>query len=271
MTSLKETLRGSLRRKVNKKFIYEIPASFDIVGDIAIFNKFPIQLVRKEKLIARTLMSLHKNVKVVLKKTKPVSGKLRTPRLKVISGESRKETTHRESGCLIRVNVEKCYFSPRLSGERLRIAKLVKDGERVLVLFSGVGVYPCVIAKHAKPSEIVCVELNKVAHRYAVENAKLNKVTNVQLIDGDVKEVLPKVKGLFDRIVMPLPKDSPTYLEMAVKKLQPHGVIHLYLFSEERKFPAIVEHYKKYFESVTLVKCGAYSPRVYRICLDLQT
>lgn len=271
MTSLKSTLGGSLRRKVKKSIIHSIPSSFDVIGDIAVFNKFPIQLVRKEKLIARTLMSLHKNVRVVLKKVKPVSGKYRTQRLKVISGELRKETTHKESGCLIRVNVEKCYFSPRLSGERLRIAKMIHGGERVLVLFSGVGVYPCVIAKNSKPKEVYGIELNKIAHKYAQENIKLNKLQNVYVINGDVKDELPKLEGKFDRIIMPLPKDSPTFLEPAVSKIKTGGMIHLYLFAEEREFADIITRYKKAFEEVTLVKCGAYSPRVYRICLDLRS
>ena len=270
MTSLKSTLKGSLRRKVKRSIIQGIPSSFDVIGDIAVFNKFPIQLVRKEKLIARTLMSLHKNVKVVLKKIKPVSGKYRTQRLKVISGELRKETTHKESGCLIRVNVEKCYFSPRLSGERLRIAKMVQGGERILVLFSGVGVYPCVIAKNSRPKEVYGIELNKVAHRYAEQNIKLNKLQNVYLVNGDVKDELPKLEGKFDRIVMPLPKDSPTFLEPAVKKVKPGGMIHIYLFAREDEFEQILERYRKAFDNVELVKCGAYSPRVYRICLDLK-
>ncbi len=270
MTSLKSALKRSLRRKVKKSIIQSIPSSFDIVGDIAIFNTFPIQLVRKEKLIARTLMSLHKNVKVVLKKVKPVSGRYRTQRLKLISGEQRKETTHKESGCLIRVNVEKCYFSPRLSGERLRIAKMVRGGERVLVLFSGVGVYPCVIAKNAKPKEVYGIELNKAAHRHAEENVRANKLKNVYLINGDVRDELPKLEGNFDRIVMPLPKDSPTFLEDAVKKVKDGGMIHIYLFAQESDFEEIIARYKKAFDEVSLVKCGAYSPRVHRICLDLK-
>jgi hypothetical protein len=44
-----------------------------------------------------------------------------------MSGEKRTETTHKENGVNIKLDVEKCYFSPRLSQERLRIAKLVKN------------------------------------------------------------------------------------------------------------------------------------------------
>lgn len=265
MTSLREALQKVLRRKE----LALLPTSFDIVGDIAIFSKMPKELAKREKVIAKTLMTVHPNVHVVLKKTKFYSGKLRTPRMKVIYGDSRKETVHKENGCLLKLHVEKCYFSPRLSGERLRIAHLVRKGERVLVLFSGVGVYPCVIAKNAQPQEVVGVELNAVAHRYALENVKQNKLTNVRVLHGDVKKVLPQLEEHFDRIVLPLPKDSPSYLEPALKKLTPHGVMHLYLFAQESTFHDIIERFKKYFKKVSLVRCGAYSPRVYRVCLDL--
>ena len=266
MVNLKEYLSN----KLSEKELSLAPSSFDIVGDIAVFNKFPKELSKKEKLIGNALMQLNKNIKVVVVKSKAYSGKLRLPKLKLIAGEKRKETVHKENGVGLKLNVEKCYFSSRLGTERLRISKLVKKNEKVLVLFSGVAPYICVISKNSKAKEIYGIELNKVAHKYALENIRLNKINNVRLFQGDVKKILPKIKESFDRILMPLPKDSHKYLNMALKKLKPKGIVHIYLFSEEKNFNKLVNKYKKKFKFVKLTKCGAYSPRVYRICLDLR-
>ena len=145
MTSLKEILSN----KLSKKDLQILPKSFDVVGDIAIFNKFPKELYKKSKVIGESLISINKSIKVVAIKSKNYTGRLRTLKLKIIAGEKKKETIYKENGIILKLNVEKCYFSPRLSSERLRIAKLVRPNEDVLVLFSGVGPYQCVIAKNS--------------------------------------------------------------------------------------------------------------------------
>ena len=262
-------LKQALAQQLTKKDSSLVPSSFDIIGDIALFNDFPSALRKKEKLIAKTLMSLNPHIKVVAKKTGKFSGKHRTPKITIIAGEKRKETMHKENGCLLKLNIEKCYFSPRLSTERLRIAKLVKKEESILVLFSGVAPYTCVIAKNAQPKEIVGIELNKIAHRYALANVQKNKLTNIKLYQGDIRKVLPTIKKKFERIIMPLPKDSPTYLDLALKKLKPKGTIHLYLFMHEKEFLSIKKHYQQCFKKVSLVRCGVFAPHVLRMCLDL--
>jgi tRNA (guanine37-N1)-methyltransferase len=263
-------LKSMLESKVTKKELSSIPSSFDLIGDIAIFNDIPKEVKKHEKLIAQTIMQIHPHIKVVMKKVGKFSGKLRTPKLAIIAGEKRKETVHKENGCTLKLNVETCYFSPRLSSERLRIAHLVKKGENVLVLFSGVAPYPCVLAKNASPKEIQAIELNKAAHNYAEENMQRNKLRNVILYQGNVKNVLPKLNKKFDRIIMPLPKESPTYLDSAVKKLKPKGTIHLYLFAHEDQYAFLIKEYKKKFKSVKLTPCGVYAPKISRVCLDLK-
>ena len=86
------------------------------------------------------------------------------------------------------MNVEKVYFSPRLSEERKRIFQQVKNNETILVMFSGIAVYPIVISKNTKAKAIVGIEINPIAHKYALENLKLNKISNVKLFLDDVKK-----------------------------------------------------------------------------------
>lgn len=269
MVTLKEALKG----KLTEKQIRLVPKSFDVVGDILIFSGFPEELKNKEKIVGETILGLMKNVKVVCKKTKIHSGVFRTKKVKIMAGDRRKTTEHKENNVGVKLNVETCYFSPRLSNERLRIAKLVKKGESVLVMFSGVGIYPLVISKNTLAKEVYGIEINPFAHRFAEENLKLNKISNVELFLGDVKKVIPKLKKKFDRIVMPLPKSAEEFLDIALKAAKKGTVIHFYDFLFEKDFDQAVSKIKKHCKKckiIQVVKCGQYSPRKYRICVDFK-
>jgi len=246
-----------------------IPKSYEIVGDILIFAGFPKELEKKEKEIAKDFLEKLKHVKVVAKKTKNFSGKYRLQKLKIMAGERRKKTIHTENGVKIKVNPEKTYFSSKSSTERLRITKLIKKEETVLVMFSGVAPYPLTIAKHSKAKEIYGVESNPDAHELGLQNIALNKFKNILLYKGDVRRVLPKIKKKFDRIIMPHPSDSEAYLRLAKSKLKPKGKIHMYILEKEENFKELKKKYKKY--KPKLVKAGSPSPGKFRVCLDLKT
>lgn len=242
--------------------------SYDILGDIAVLDN------KGTKKQALALLKNNKSLKVVLKRAGIFKGKYRTRKLSWLAGEKRKTTRYKESDCYFDLDIEKCYFSSRLANERLRILKQVKKNESILVMFSGVAVYPIVIAKHKLVKEIYAVEINPIAHKYAQANVQLNKLNNIKLYSGDVKKVLPKIKKKFDRIIMPLPKDAPLFLDLAVKKLKKGGIINLYYFFEENNLKEqakelLSKHLKK-FKILNVVKCGAYSPYVYRTCIDFK-
>jgi len=242
--------------------------SYDILGDIAVLDD------KGTKKQALSLLKNNKNLKVVLKRAGIFKGKYRTRKLSWLAGEKRKETIYKESNCLFKLDIEKCYFSSRLANERLRILKQIKNRETILVLFSGVAPYPIIIAKNKPVDEIYAIEVNPAAHKYAQENILLNKLNNIKLYKGDVKKVLPKIKKKFDRIIMPLPKDAPLFLNLAIKKLKKGGIINLYYFFEEDNLKEqarklLSKHLKK-FKILNIVKCGAYSPYVYRTCIDFK-
>ncbi|MFH1850543.1 MAG: class I SAM-dependent methyltransferase family protein [archaeon] len=264
------TLKQVLGPVLTKKELSIAPTSFDIVGDIMIFADFPKELEKKQKKIGEAIIKNFKNVGVVCKKVRKYGGQFRTPILRIIAGERRKETLCMENGARIKLHVEKCYFSTRLSNERKRIYQLVKPGERILVMFSGVAPYPLVIAKNTKAKEIAGVEKNPAAHKYAEENVKLNKAPNIRLFCGDVRDIVPKL-GKFDRILMPLPKGAEKYLDVAKKASKRGTVVHFYDFLNERDFELAEKKIRKSFkraESLGLVKCGQYGPGVFRVCLD---
>jgi len=266
---LKEALQG----KLSAKELEKVTGSFDIIGGIAKIDVDP-SLKKKEKIIAAAVLAQNPSITTVVKKAGIHSGKYRAQKVTILAGEKTKEAVHKESGIAVALNVEKCYFSVRLSSERLRIASLVKKGERVLVLFSGVGIYPIIISKKSSVKEVVGVEWNLLAHRYAEENIRKNRCGNVRLLKGDVRKV--KIPGKFDHVVMPLPKEAEKFLPTALKYVKKGGMIHLYTFLHEdemkEKPKELLSPYfkKRGFRIVRTVKCGAYASRVYRVCLDVK-
>ncbi len=249
--------------------------SFDVVGDIAIII-IPPELEAKEGIIGDAIINIQKNVKVAAKRNGIVSGEFRTIPLKIIAGENRKETIHKEHGVRFFLNPEKVYFSVRSNNERKRVANLARPGEEVLVMFSGIGAFPLVIAKLSQANEITGIEKNKIAHEYALQNLAANrKINNVKLLEGDVKDVLPTFDTMFDRVIMPLPKTGELFIDIALVKLKKGGWLHFYDFQQEGSFDDSVEKVRtacqrqnrELIESESIV-CGHPSPRVYRICVD---
>ena len=189
---------------------------YDILGNISIVKFDWNDRLKEKKKYAAKLMKMHNNVTTVLEKSAKISGRLRTPKTKFILGENTKEALYKENGCVFRLNIDTCYFSPRLSTERQEIAKMVRKGESVLVMFAGVAPFSIVIAKTGKPAKVVSVELGKECSKYALENVKRNKlVGRVEVVQGDVRRVVPRMKEKWDRIVMARPNLKDSFLDVA--------------------------------------------------------
>lgn len=225
----------ALKGKLTDEEMKELVTSFDIVGDIATVE-IPPALVKKEKIIAEAIMGMHRNIKVVAKKTGGTAGEFRIRPVKVIAGEKRTATVYRESGCDFELDLNKTYFSPRLGTERARIVALVKEGENVLVPFAGVGPFAIVIAKKVPTAEVIGIELNPDAAEYFRRNVIRNRCINVSVLQGDVAKLLPDRCGEWaDRIMMPLPKDASAYLPNAIMSLKDGGMLHYYAFGDVEK------------------------------------
>jgi tRNA (guanine37-N1)-methyltransferase len=264
--------RELLRNKLSEKEFSLLPRSFDVIGDIAIIE-LPSALSKRAKAIGGAIMESLHNVKVVAAEQGGHTGKYRRQKLKVIAGEKRLETVHRESGTVLGLNVEKCYFSPRLGSERLRIAGLVKPGEKVLVVGSGIGPYPLIIAKHSKAARVVGVEINPVAHKFAVGNVVKNKLEGrVLCVKGDVGKL---VEGEFDRVVIAIPHEGVSLVPGVLRFLKKGGFLHVLDFAQEEDIDAparmLVELCKennRKCKIIATVKAGQPGVRRYRVCVD---
>ena len=228
MNPLKGDLKSFLEGKLSPEDIAAIYKSYDIIGDIAVI-RIPEQTIQHGETIAEALMLQHKHVRSVWRQSGPVSGDFRLRDLELIAGERKTETIYKEHGCLFKVDIRKCYFSPRLGFERIRIAGLVEEGNVVVNMFAGVGCYSIVIAKHSKVSKVYSIDMNPDAVKYMRENVLLNKVVDKVIpMEGDARVIVDgTLKGKANRVLMPLPEKAHEYLDIAVSALKPPvGWVH---------------------------------------------
>lgn len=270
-------LKQALKNRLPSAELDLLVRAYDIVGDIAVIT-IPPELSHRELVIGSTLLALHKKVKVVAKRSGVYEGQHRTIDLTILAGENRTETIHKEFGVKLLLDLSTVYFSARSGTERKRIADLVSADEKVLVMFSGTASFPLVIGCHSHPQAITGIEISKIAHDYAKKNLTMN-ISNcpIKLINGDVRDVAPMLNETFDRIVMPLPHAAEDYLPQALEVLKNNGWLHYYDFKPKDNFESsfkiihdACDKAKRCAVNSQLFVCGHTSPRIFRICLDVQ-
>jgi tRNA G37 N-methylase Trm5 len=106
-----------------------------------------------------------------------------------------------------------------------------------------------------------------------IKNIKYKKLRHISELEN-----LEKFNKKFDRIIMPLPKESHTFLEYAIPLIKNNGIIHLYQFFEEEKIKEkAIDLLEKYsnelnfkYEILNILKVGDIAPRNYRVCIDFK-
>lgn len=255
-----------------------LPSSFDIIGAV-ILIKIPDELKDYKKIISLSLLKTNKNVKTIYE-TKPVTGELRTRDVRFLAGEKKSLTVHKENQLKFFVDVKKTYFSPRLAGERKRIANLVKEDEIIIDMFTGVAPFPCVIAKYAKPKKIYGFDKNKYSIELARKNIQINKffdLIKLFCIDSkNIKKIFKKEQVKADRVIMNLPFLSFSFLEHIIGLIKKDFVIHFYEIITKKDIEERIDKIKKIFEKenidvltidYNIIK--SYSPTEFYICFDI--
>ena len=247
--------------------------SYEVIGDIAILSSDSPESTYDLQTIGEEILKAQKSIKVVIKPLTPVQGTFRLKNFEVIAGEKRTDTIHKEYGCMYSLDLQKVYFSPRLSMERVRVASQVKGDEVVVDMFSGVGPFTIQIAKRAK--KVIAIDMNPDAIKYLQKNIKLNHLKNVEVIKGDARKIACDLEGVADRVIMNLPHSANEFLGDAKKMLKESGMIHYYdIRSEDDLFDGAI---KMVLESIgddakvdihNKRKIRSYAPYRYNIALD---
>lgn len=270
----KKGLRDWLSEFLTTDEMEKVRTSFDIIGDIAIVE-VPDELEKWGEKIGESLLEVHKHLKSVYKKSSKVKGEERLRELTHLAGEKKTVTFYREHGCVFKVDVEKTFFSPRLSYERQRILELTKDGEVVVDMFAGVGPFAVLLAKY-RDVKVYAIDINPSAYELLKENIKLNKVDKKVIpILGDGATLAPK--GIADRVIMNLPMKDDEYLDVAMDIVK-EGTIHFYGVSSEKD---LYDSWTNFVREVAEKKgrkveirgkriVRPYAPRRHHVALDIE-
>jgi tRNA (guanine37-N1)-methyltransferase len=283
-SGLTATLKEALIPLLSEKEKPFATNAYDSFGNIAVIE-IPKELNKRKKLIGETLLKVQPRFETVCSIESNHEGKFRVQKVKVIAGKKQTIALYKEAACSFLIPLGKVFFSPRLGGERLRISQIIEQGEVVGAWFSGVGPYPIVFAKNSKASKIIGIELNPIAHKYAVKNAELNKVNKnclkgeekVVFVKGDVKKVYKKYKNYFDRIAMPLPHTGYQFLKEAFYCIKPNGIIHFYeivvkddLATPEDQIMQSAKNAKRKVEIIRRAKVRQFSPTKEQVVFDIK-
>lgn len=271
---LKKALEGILSEKESE----ELFSAFDQIGDIIVI-RIPDSLLSKKKIIGGIILERVSTAKSVFYQSSDVEGDFRTRSLELVAGEDRTETEYKEYGCRFAVDVEKVFFSPRLSTERERIANLVQDGEIVVNMFGGIGMFSILVAKNKKCT-VYNIDINPIASKLCEKNINLNKlVGEVICINGDAAKIIKeRLENKGDRTLMLLPERSDEFLESAILATRNNGIIHYYSHIHADKKQDAPKLSEEHYLKVTNVKSEilgskivrAVGPRYYQTVVDVK-
>ena len=251
--------------------IENLKTPFDTIGDIVILE-IPDELHDKKQLIGDAAYKFTKRKAIYMKKS-AIKGTIRVRDLEFLSGVDDSVTIHKEHGVRLKLDVREVYFSPRLATERKRVMESVKDGEKILDMFCGIGPFPIVIARN-RNVDITAVDINEAAIKYLNENIKLNKLKgNIESYCGDVREVSKGFKTEFDRIIMNLPGLAYTFLDVAVDLIKDDGIINYYEFSDSydqgiKRLNDAADSAGKKVEILNTRKVKSISPDEWHVAID---
>jgi tRNA wybutosine-synthesizing protein 2 len=215
------------------------------------------------------LSERHK-VKTIMK-IDHIQGTKREPVYRILYGEET-ETVNKENGCLFKLDLAKVMWSKGNNNERLRIAKLVEDGETVMDMFAGIGYFSIPIGVHANAREVISIEINPNSYHYLCENIALNKIDNITPVLGDCKDVAPNFKA--DRILMGYVKTTHHYLKVAIDSLNRGGILHYHetvpeKLIETRPIERIISQANgRDVEMLKINRIKKYSPGVWHVVVD---
>jgi tRNA G37 N-methylase Trm5 len=290
--------------------VHRVPKRFDVVGDVALLHSVPDEMMSNEGAlveIGNAIMKRNKHIKVVAIRSSNLTGTERSPGeegMKIIAGARRSPliTSHMEYGIKCVVDLNHTFFSPRMGPERLRICQQVARGERILVLFCGVGMDAMQIVSRTEAT-VLAVELNPIAHQCALRGLRMlaqnnavkcpNAAERLSFIHGDALEIMSGLEPKsFDRILAPRPKEGDMdgdlgrgdagveFLRALLPLMKDQGECHWYDFAADWEYPdcnrtkmtieGVCNEFGMQMEVIHVAKVGSVAKRQLRVCMDFR-
>ncbi|MDD1732281.1 MAG: tRNA (guanine37-N1)-methyltransferase [Methanosaeta sp. NSM2] len=256
-------------RAITPEDILGYRPSFEMVGDIALVEEADAEAV------AEALMATSKGIKAVIAPVSDVEGEFRTRRFRHVAGEVRTSTIHKEHGLRYKVDLEGAYFTERLGTERLRVSRLVRPGDYVLDMFAGVGPFSLLLARGG--AHVAAMDKNPLAVRCLRENAILNKIKDMEILEGDAAELALGFEGQADHVIMNLPHSASSFLVPAIRAAKSGGVVHYYciapeddLYRDEALIRKAAESLEAGVEVLYRGIVRSYAPRRHNVVIDFR-
>lgn len=271
-----EQIKKSLSSYIPSNVIQSLPDRWEKIGEVMIV-KLPDELKKYRKKIGEQYGKILQ-CKTVLNDVGGISGIYREPNVKIIYGEKKTETVHKENGIRFKLDLQKVMFSSGNMNERIRMATISNKNETVVDLFAGIGYFSLPMAAHSKPKKIISCEINPISYEYLHQNILLNNVASiVEPLLGDNRKVAPN--DVADRVVMGYIGKTHAFLPTAINCLKNHtGIIHYHdAFLNEfiPKKPMelveeVAEQYNRGAKLLTYKQIKSYAPRVSHVVLDVK-
>lgn len=239
------------------------PKHYDIIGDVALLHSAPPADERQQA--GATILKQNPRLSVVAVRSAALGTDHRRPEsIEIIAGRQRSPliTTHTEFGIRYVIDLEAIFFSTRMSNERQRLCQLVRESERICVLFCGCGPEALQLAAKTPAAQVSAIELNPAAVRCATRSLELLRKAQPEaaqkllFIEGDVRVTVPSLPpASFDRVVAPRPKGTgdgdgggesalsdggAEFLSLLLPLLRDGGECHWYDFAADWELPDCV-------------------------------
>ena len=266
-------LRSELDGIVSNDFV--LPSGFHLVGHVALVH-LDFDTMKYASLIGEKTLEYDQRIMSVAVRTGPTEGTTRLPSYELVAGIGNTVTTHIEDGVKFRLDPLRLTFSGGNRKERMRLSKLVRNGENVVDMFSCVGQFALHMAKSAD-TEITAIEINQDAFQFLVENIRLNGLEDrVTALLGDCRKVHPKRAA--NRVVMGYLHDTIDYLPFALETLvEDGGVIHMHMNIPESESAEVMMDIEQicrnhgYSSTTSMRHVKNYSPGIGHYVFDINT
>ena len=203
-----------------------VPRSFDVVGDVVLV-RLPAELEVRRFAIGEALLRFVPSCRLV-GLDRGVRGPERRREVERIAGSGPWATRHRENGLDFEVDLERAYFSPRLSGEHARVAAEVRSGDAVYDLCCGVGPFSVTIARDGRASSIVAVDANPAAIELLRRTlGRYPFGPRVRPVEARLEEFVVSAPTAH-RVIVNLPHEGIKYAALVAPLVAPGGGLYYY-------------------------------------------
>ncbi len=269
---IKPRIMAILSRELPEHLVRLLPKHWVMIGDVLIIPLRPELEDYKER-IAEVYAEVL-GAKAVLRKGR-IKGEFRETNYELLYGDDT-VTVHVENGVKYMLDVARIMFSPANVKERVRMARIAREGELVVDMFAGIGHLSLPMAVH-KRARIIAIEKSPYTFRFLVENIWLNRVQDLVTPYNIDNREFP-AENIADRVIMGYVVRTHEFIWKALELAKSGAVIHYHNTVPERlrpeepfgTFRRVAEDMGFEVEKLNELVIKRYAPGVWHVVVDVR-